>query len=114
MRSYPAPTGQFPVQATRDGGQRRAHVAGLEADLSVGEAERCEPGRGVRLVAHAVPRLLCGRAVVAQPVGFDDEAELGPVEVHVEAVQAAPGLRFREPGPADQWEEAALELGVRQ
>jgi hypothetical protein len=52
--------------------------------------------------------------VVAQAVGFDDEAELGPVEVHLEAVQAAPRLRLREPGPAGQWEEAALELGVGQ
>ena len=36
------------------------------------------------LVANRVARLLGGSAVVAQPVGFDDKPQIGPVEVDPE------------------------------
>jgi hypothetical protein len=56
-------------------------VAGLEPNLSSREAKRRQAGCRVRLVADPIPRLLRGRAVVAQAVRFDDEPEIRPVEV---------------------------------
>jgi hypothetical protein len=46
-------------------------------DLRTREPERREAGCRMRLIAHPVPCLLRGRAVVDEPVGFDHEAEVG-------------------------------------
>jgi hypothetical protein len=87
-------------------------MARFELDLGVREPERGDAGRRVRLVAQTVPGLLRRRAVVAQAVGFHDQVELRPVEVDLEPVQSAPGLRPRKSGAPGQREKAALELGV--
>ena len=84
----------------------------LEAHLGVGEAQRRQPGGGVRLVAHAIACLLGGGAVVAQAVGLDHQAEVGPEEVDLEPVQALARQRQRQAGLLDQRQEAPLELGV--
>jgi hypothetical protein len=55
---------------------------------------------------------MSGRAVVAQPVRLDHEAEFGPVEVDLEAVQPYTGQWRPEPGHAGQRDEAALERRV--
>jgi hypothetical protein len=78
------------------------------------EPERDQPGRGVDLIAAAIPRLLCWRAVVSQPVRLDDETELWPEEVDAKAIDADACLRHRQSGTPDQQEEPALELRVRQ
>jgi hypothetical protein len=70
------------------------------------------PVAGVHLVAEEIPPLLRGRPVVAQAIGFDDQAQLWPVEVGSEAVDVRAGQRERQPGPAGQREEATLELRV--
>ena len=64
----------------------------------------------MRMVAAVVARLLGGSAVVAEPVGLDDETEVGPVEVDFESVEAHSGDRQRQVGVAQQSQEAALEL----
>jgi hypothetical protein len=81
-------------------------------DLGVGEAERRHAGGSVRLVALAISRLLRRRAVVSQPVGLDDQAELGPVEVDPEAVDAASRAGPGKARPTRYRQEAPLELGV--
>ena len=63
-----------------------ADVIGLEAHLRVGEAQRGQAARRVGLVADAVPRLRGGGPVVAQAIGLDDQPEIRPVEVHLEAI----------------------------
>src|SRR5437899_599166 len=63
------------------------------------------------LVAEAVSGLLCGRAVVAEAVGLDDQPEVRPVEVDLEAVHPRLRLWLWEAGPACDGEEDALELG---
>jgi hypothetical protein len=45
----------------------------------------------VGLVPFAIPRLLCGCAVVPEPVALDNEAEVGPEEVDPEPVDPLPG-----------------------
>jgi hypothetical protein len=66
------------------------------------------------LVPHAVPGLLGRRPVEAQAVGLDDQAEIGPVEVDLEAVQPHARLWLRQPEVAHDPEEAALEFRVGQ
>jgi hypothetical protein len=78
----------------------------------VREAERHEPGGGVRLIAEAVARLLGRRAVIAKAVRLDDEAELGPVEVGLEPVHDASRLRLRQRCLAHDREEQPFERGV--
>jgi hypothetical protein len=68
----------------------------------VREPQWRDAARGVGLVADPVSGLLSGRAVVAQAVGLDDEAEVGPPEVDLEAVDVGAGRRLREPGLADK------------
>ena len=80
----------------------------------MGEAQRGEARRGVRLIAAPVTRLLRGRAVVAQAVGLDHEAEVRPVEVDAEAVEPLLGQRRRQARPPGDREKAALELRVGQ
>jgi hypothetical protein len=76
----------------------------------MGEAKLGEPGSGVRLVPKAVTRLLRRRSVVAQAVGLDNEAQLGPEEVHPEAVHSLLGQRSRQAGSPRDRDEAPLEL----
>jgi hypothetical protein len=52
-------------------------VIGLEADLGPREAKSLESGSGVRMIPPMVDGLLRRRAVVAETVGFDDQAEVG-------------------------------------
>jgi hypothetical protein len=66
----------------------------------------------VSQVAPAVPRLLGGCAVIAQPVGLDHESQLGPVEVDAESGHPRAGLGRRQVRAPNDREEAALELGV--
>ena len=58
-------------------GERSYDLARFLPDLGVCESQRCQPCDRVRLVELAVLRLLGGGAVVAQPVGLDDQAERG-------------------------------------
>jgi hypothetical protein len=85
-------------------------VLPFEVDLLVREAQAREPGGGVRLVAQAVARLLGGGAVVAQTVALDNQPQLRPVEVHLEAVHDLPGERQRQPGRDGERDQIALEL----
>ena len=61
------------------------------------------------LVAPEVHRLLGRGAVMAEAVGLDDEAEVGPEEVDPIAAEAALGLGRGKAGLADDREEAPLE-----
>jgi hypothetical protein len=76
----------------------------------VGEAQAGEAGGGVGLVAFGVAGLSGGRAVVAQAVGLDHEAKLGPVEVHFEAVDYLFGPWERQSHLPDHREKEAFEL----
>ena len=66
--------------------ERPANAVALVLDLVVREAERGHPGEDVGAVAQGVAGLSRRRAVVAEAVRLDDQSELGPVEVHLEAV----------------------------
>ena len=66
----------------------------------------------MRLIAPAIPRLLGGGAVIAQTVGFDDQPQVGPEEVHLEPGQVVAGPRRGKAGAARDRQEAALELRV--
>ena len=88
----------------------RLDVRGLEAHLPVGETERRQAGGDVGLVSHAIALLLSGRTVISQAVGLDDEAQIRPVEVDLEAVQPDPGLRQPQARPPGDPQEEALEL----
>ena len=101
----------FSSEMSCDRSQGGLNVTRLEAHLRAREAKRRESSGGVRLVPQAVPRLLGRRAVIAQAIGLDHQAEVGPVEVDLEAIDAA-GLRLRESGPPGEWQEASLELRV--
>ena len=87
-------------------------LLGIERDLRVCEPQWGEAGGGERLVTAAIPGLLRRRSVIAEAVGLDDEAEIGPVEVDPEAMEPDLGPRLREAGAAGDRDEAALELGV--
>jgi hypothetical protein len=76
------------------------------------ESQRGQTGGSVRLIAKSIPRLLRGRAVITQAVGFDDEMQIGPVEVGFETVDAGTGKRLWKTSGAGKWEKAAFELGV--
>ncbi len=56
-------------------------VAPIVRDLPVREAQADESGGRQDLIAAPVACLLGRRAVVAEAVGLDDQAELRPVEV---------------------------------
>src|SRR5205814_5987972 len=78
------------------------------------EAKPRQAGGRVRLVAEGVPGLLGRGAVVAEAVRFDDEVELRPVEVDLEAVEMDPGQWFREARGAGDGQKPALELRIGQ
>ena len=52
--------------------------------------------------------------VVTQPVGFDDQIKLGPVEVHAKSVHALLCQGARKASAVDQPNEASLQLRVRE
>src|SRR5207248_6421787 len=99
-------------------GERLPDVLLLERDLPVGEAERYEPCRGVRLIPEPVTVLLGRSAVIAQAVRLDDEPDilhdLGPVEIDLEAVDVYLRQRLRQPGATCYRKEQALDVGVRE
>ncbi len=64
------------------------------------------------LVANAVPGLLGRGAVVAKPIGLDNETKVRPVEVDTEPAQAPAGLRLIEPRATRYRKEEPFELGV--
>jgi hypothetical protein len=72
--------------------QDRLHLVGLEPDLGVREAEGRKPCRHVRLIAQPVACLLRRRAVIAEAIRLHDQAQLGPVEIHLESVHVSAGL----------------------
>lgn len=74
------------------------------------ETELGKTGGGVGLVAEPVPRLLSGGAVIAETIGLDHQAEIGPVEVDFEAVYPRPCQRRRQASLTSQRKEAAFEL----
>ena len=78
----------------------------VERHLGVREPQRCKACGRVGLVADAIGDL---RTVVAQPVGLDDQPELRPVEVDLEAVHVNAGLREGQARFARERQEAALE-----
>ena len=81
-------------------------------DLSLGEAKRGKPGGGMDLVAMVVLGLLGRGAVICQPVGFDDQAHVRPVEVDSEAVDPCLGSRAGQPGRPGDSQKAPLEHRV--
>lgn len=94
--------------------ERRHDLFRVESDLGMGETQRHQPSRRVRLVALPVSRLLRGSTVVAETVGLRHQSDLGPVEIDLEPADVDPCLGTRETGAAGEREEAPLELGVRE
>lgn len=64
----------------------------------------------MNLVSPSVGGLLSRGAVVAQGVGLDHEAEAGPEEIDVEAVDLLLGERRRKARLSNEWQEGVLEL----
>lgn len=62
-------------------------------DLPVREAQRRQASGNVRVVAVMVPGLLLRRPVISKPVRLDDEAQIGPIEVDLEAIHPLLGER---------------------
>jgi hypothetical protein len=52
--------------------------------------------------------------VVAKPVGLDDEAEVGPIEVDLEAVHPLRSEWWRKASSTNEGLEQALQRRVRQ
>jgi hypothetical protein len=100
------------VSAVRDGAEHRLYVVGLVPNLRMCEPQADQAGGGVGLVADPVGGLLCRCTVVLKPVRLDDEAQVRPVEVDLEAVEPALGLRPAEPCPQRDRDEQPLELGL--
>jgi hypothetical protein len=82
------------------------------ANLRVSETEWRESGGEMRLIAKPVMGLLCWGAVIAQPVGLDHKAQLGPKEVDPEAIHMLARERQRKTGLRDKWQKAPLQLRV--
>ena len=80
-------------------------------DLTVGEAKRRQTGARMCVVAPLVFGLLEGSAVVAQAVGLDHEAEVGPVEVDPVSIQLGLCQWDRQARFEDELEKEPLELG---
>ena len=71
-------------------------MRGVVFDLHAREAQGGQAGEEVVVVALAIGGLRGRGAVVAEAVGFDDEVELGPVEVDAVAIDVGLGLRWGE------------------
>ena len=84
----------------------------LEPNLRVGETRQVRPAAVCAWSRSAISRLLRGRAVVPESVGLDDEPEIGPEEVDLEAVDTLPVLGSERPASCAMGQEATLELGV--
>jgi hypothetical protein len=90
--------------------QHRQNVLRFVVDLLVREAQLRHPRGGVRLIAEAVPGLLGRRAVVAQPIGLDNEGKIGPVEVDLESVDPLFRQRQWQADLLGQGQKAAFQL----
>lgn len=84
-------------------------MVGTVEDLGVGEAQRAQAGPGVSLIATEVHGLLGSGPVVAETVGLDDEAAVGPEEVDSMTAEATLRVGRRQAGIADDGEKATLE-----
>src|SRR6188768_301283 len=87
-------------------------MAGVVANLGVGEAKWREPCGQVDLVTQAVAGLLRWSSVVAQPVGLHDQPQIGPEEVGTEAVDVLAGKGNRQAGACGKWQEEPLKFRV--
>src|SRR6476646_8617425 len=76
----------------------------------MGEPEWCEAGCEVGLVALAIASLLGGGLVEVPTVRFDDEPEVGPVEVGLVAVEASSCHRLGQAHAPDDPGECSLQL----
>src|SRR5918999_3538114 len=85
------------------------HVVRLVTDLCRGEAKSLEPGGGMSLVPALVLCLLGGRAVVAKPVGLDDQTQFAPVEIDAVPIDPLLGLPDREAGPLYEREKPPFQ-----
>src|SRR5919106_5772815 len=112
-RSLGSPTA-VAHEALHDPAEDAPDVIRLEPDLRMGEPQRGQPRRGVRLIPQAISRLLGGGAVIAEAVRLDHEGELGPEEVDLEPVHVHACLRHWQPGGANDRKEEPLELGVSE
>ena len=79
-------------------------------DLPVREAQHPESRRDVLLVPLDRPGLLGRGAVVAQPVGLDDQVVVGEEEVGLVAEDPVFGERQREPRGERQRTEEDLQV----
>ena len=66
------------------------------------------------LVTETVARLLRRRPVIAQAVGFNDQPQVRPVEVDLEAVHAGAGEWRRKARGLGDGEKPLLELGISE
>lgn len=89
--------------------EHRPHVVGTMEDLRVAESQGAKAAPGVRLVASEVHRLLGRGAVMAQAVGLDHEAEVGPEEVDPMRAELALRCRPGQAGLPHDREEPSLE-----
>ena len=64
------------------------------------------------LVSESVPGLLGWGAVVVEPVGLDDQAQIWLEEVDGEPVQLFPCARRRKTGSPHEAQKSALQLGI--
>jgi hypothetical protein len=101
-------------KASRDIAQDGTHVLWLVTDLLVGEAQGREPGDGVRLIAQVVASLLGGSAVMAQAVGLDDQTQVRPEEVDLEAIDPDFRLWRRQADVSRHRQKETLEARTRE
>ena len=94
--------------------ERSANAAGLAADLGVRKPQAGKAGGGHRLIPSSVASLLDLGSVVAEPVGLDDQAQVPPEKVDLEAGDADAGLGTRQAGTPNQPQEPSFELGIGQ
>jgi hypothetical protein len=88
-------------------------VLGAMEDVGVGEAQGAEACTQVRVVAPDVRGLRRGGAMVAQAVGLDHEAVLGPEEIDAVAAEAPLALGQGQAGGTDDLAELALQRALR-
>ncbi len=87
-------------------------MLGLVAHLRVSEPKRREPGGKMVLVAATISGLLRGSSVVAQPIGLDDQPQVGPEEVDAIAAEVFARDGHRQSRLRHEWQEEPLEFGV--
>lgn len=84
------------------------HVLRVVCDLGVREPQGRQPGCGVRLIAQPITCLCSRSAVITQPVGLDDQPQVGPEEVDLEVTQGLACQGEAESGRANETQEASL------